>query len=381
MGPPLSERPPLPAEAERLAAIEAKKAAKDERKAANGRWINAQRMAQRKREQEMAEKAAVREATNQWLEERKELVKKAKVLEEAKMESRVRLQKAQTVNEQRRLANIAKMEVLRKEKLARLEKHLDNLEKTLQDPDTPDKLKGRLEERKPWLLIALERCRANAVSEIQAKTSTEPAAPPSARKPTAVSLKALSGRIQERIGLTEAEILELEKKLLQPSEHDSLPAADAAQTAESVQRAIARKTELMKSLEQRESRIRTYLQTVKGKEQEYASQALKWQILVDELRMVSEEKSLAVKALATLRDVSFGSHIRKWSPERIAADDAKRRAKWEAQMMSTEGVLPGVTTAKGDSAAPGQNKAIKEAVTKEESKEGKQGAPGGWFKW
>jgi hypothetical protein len=361
MGPPLSERPPLPADAERLAAVEAKRAAKDERKAANGRWINAQRVAQRKREQDMAEKVAMREAMNQWVEEKRELVTKAKVLREAKMETRQSLQKVHAAKEQRRLANIADMEVLQKEKLARLERHLDRLEKTLQDPNTPTEVKERLEKRKPWLFVALERCKASAASRISAKTSTDPivpAAPRSTTKEPAISLEALLDSTEERLGTAKAQIFDMEQ--------NSSTTVDATQT--------------VKSLEQKANRIRAYLQTVKGNEQEFASKALKWQVLVDELHMVSEEKTLAVNALASLPGISFGSHIRKWNSERIAADKAKRGARWDAQT-SEQGVPSGARTVEVKSRANPQNTNTKEATTKEESKDGKPGAISGWFKW
>jgi hypothetical protein len=384
MGPPLSERAPLPAEFERLAAVEAKKAAKDERKAANGRWINVQRMAQRNREQAIAEKAAVTEALNHWVEERKELVKKARVLREAKMQTRESLQGTRAANEQRRLANIAKMEALQKEKLARLERQLDRLEKTIQDPETPPEVKARLDKRRPWLLSALEKCEANAASKAEGNTSVDAApsaSPRSNTKELPVSLEALIGKIQERISNTKAEILRLEKGLLQSNEDDSVSAVAANQTVNSIQRAHGQKIEITKSLEKREHRIRTYLQTVKGKEQEYASLALKWQVLVDELHLNTEEKKLAISALATLTNVTFGSHVRKWSPEQIEADSARRRAMLEAQKANDPDMLSDTKPVNGDAQAIEQRNRSEQATTKEESKEGKQEAAGGWFKW
>lgn len=54
MGPPLSERPPVPTESQRLAAKEADRAARDIKQAANGRLVAGRRAAERRRLEEIA---------------------------------------------------------------------------------------------------------------------------------------------------------------------------------------------------------------------------------------------------------------------------------------------------------------------------------------
>jgi hypothetical protein len=377
----------LPTEAERLAAVEAKRAEKDERKAANGRWVSGQRDAERKRAQKLIERTAVRAAMDQWTREKSVLMPKAKALAEAKMEARKQKQRAQIQAQAVKLANIAKMEELQKAKLARLESHLERLEKTLQDPALSSERKAISEKRKPYLLTALDKCRTNLASSSQIETSTthsDLAVPntPESSPTDFVSLRLVFERVQERLAVRKAKVSEMEKESNEIL-HSSKVAAkeedgNAKVTATPLENAIAKDNELITLLEIKRKRLRAYLDTVQGKEREYASKALKWQVLVEELGMNAAEKASAIADLSKVTDVTFGSHISKWS---LAEITAAKNARLEVRRGTNKSPATRAETVNINAGAHGRSNILDTATGKEEGEEGKKGLLGAWLKW
>jgi hypothetical protein len=386
MGPPLSERPPLPTEAERLAALEEKRAGKDTRKAANGRWLSEQRASQRKRAQKLAEKTAVRTAMDQWTREKFELMPKAKALAEAKIENRKQKQRMQSRAQAEKLANKAKMEKLQLAKLARLESNLERLQKTLQDPDVNPERKAIFEKRMPYLLTALEKCRTNLAFSNHIESSTKPSNLAVSNSPAVsitepISLHLFLERVQERLAVGKARVSEIEKER---NDVSYSPEDVAKKEEENIKVAItpsenviAKENELIALLESKKKRLRTYLDTINGKERDYASKALKWQVLVEGLGMTVTEKASAVADLSKVTDVTFGSHVSKWSPAELTAT---RNARFEARRRFGE-TATGAETVSINTESDGQSNIPDTATGKEKAEESNKGVLGAWLKW
>jgi hypothetical protein len=370
MGIPLSERPPLQTEADRLAIIEAKKAAKDARKGANGRWISQQRTEERERQRELIRRETQKQAM--------------KAFAEIVPEQQRRLRETQLASSAAKVANKAQMVALRKARLRRL---LAKSREALKNPNITAESRQACEKIEANALAGLKN-----LFQIIKKTAPRTRAPvdtpsPASNTTAPLPLDTLLQLTEEKMGTAKAAISYFEKELLELNTGGSLPRGVVKTEKEKkLLKLKTQKETLLTALELKQSRLKLYLEEVEGREHIYATKAGSWKVLVGRLHLTVEEKISAVSTLASMPGVEFGSHIKQWNPSTIAAYRAERAEKVRAKARHADVDSFEADNAKasidiGEQTSEAQNKSKNEAATEQRDGPDKKGVLGNWLKW